>query len=70
MGPLSPGLTPTGYQRTGGGGFEWQPPSPERLAQLLPQYHIEALIGRGGMGALYKGTQKALEWPVAIKIRR
>lgn len=68
MGPLSPGPTPTGYQRTGGGGFKWQPPTPERLAQLLPQYHIEALIGRGGMGAVYKGTQKALERPVAIKI--
>jgi serine/threonine protein kinase len=66
--PLSPGPTPTGYQRTQGGGFKWQPPTPERLAQLLPQYHIEALIGRGGMGAVYKGTQKALERPVAIKI--
>jgi len=63
-----PGPTPTGYQRTGGGGFKWQPPTPEKLAQLLPQYHIEALIGRGGMGAVYKGTQKALERPVAIKI--
>lgn len=68
MGPISPGPTPTGYQRTGGGGFKWQPPSPEKLAQLLPQYHIEALIGRGGMGAVYRGTQKALERPVAIKI--
>ena len=68
MGPLSPGPTPTGYQRTGGGGFKWVPPTPERLAQLLPQYHIEALIGRGGMGAVYKGKQKALERPVAIKI--
>ncbi|MBL9181268.1 MAG: serine/threonine protein kinase [Verrucomicrobiaceae bacterium] len=68
VGPHSPGPTPTGYQRTGGGGFKWQPPSPEKLAQLLPQYHIEALIGRGGMGAVYKGTQKALERPVAIKI--
>lgn len=37
MGPISPGPTPTGYQRTGGGGFKWQPPSPEKLAQLLPQ---------------------------------
>jgi serine/threonine protein kinase len=67
--PLTPGATPTGYQRTTGGkGFKWEPPTPEKLAQLLPQYHIEALIGRGGMGAVYKGMQKALERPVAIKI--
>ncbi|MBE2281902.1 MAG: protein kinase, partial [Prosthecobacter sp.] len=36
--------------------------------EMLPQYQIEALIGRGGMGAVYKGMQKALERPVAIKI--
>ncbi len=63
-----PGPTPTGYQRTQGGGFRWQPPAPEHLAKLLPQYEIEALIGRGGMGAVYRGKQRALDRPVAIKI--
>ncbi|MDP1590573.1 MAG: serine/threonine-protein kinase [Prosthecobacter sp.] len=46
----------------------WQPPSAEELQALLPQYEITALIGRGGMGAVYKGRQIALDRPVAIKI--
>ena len=63
-----PGPTPTGYQRTRGGGVKWVPPSPEHLGQLLPQYDIECLLGHGGMGAVYKGKQRALDRPVAIKI--
>jgi serine/threonine protein kinase len=47
---------------------EWTPPSPQKVAELLPQYHIEGLIGRGGMGAVYKGFQPALERAVAIKL--
>lgn len=35
---------------------------------MLPQYAITALLGRGGMGAVYRGTQKNLDRPVAIKI--
>ena len=46
----------------------WTPPSPEELARLLPQYGIEALLGHGGMGAVYKGQQTALDRPVAIKL--
>jgi len=48
--------------------LEWKPPLPEKLAEMLPQYHIEGLIGRGGMGAVYRGVQPALERPVAIKL--
>ena len=49
-------------------GTLWEPPTPEEVARLLPQYRIERLIGRGGMGAVYKGTQPGLDRPVAIKI--
>ena len=31
-------------------------------------YTVEMLIGRGGMGAVYRGIQKSLDRPVAIKI--
>ena len=46
----------------------WLPPSPEELQKLLPQYEITALIGRGGMGAVYRGRQASLDRAVAIKI--
>ncbi|MEP6671159.1 MAG: SUMF1/EgtB/PvdO family nonheme iron enzyme [Chthoniobacter sp.] len=46
----------------------WEPPTPETVGRLLPQYRIEKLIGRGGMGAVYKGIQLNLDRPVAIKL--
>ena len=46
----------------------WVPPTAEELHAILPQYEIVKMLGRGGMGAVYMGTQTALERPVAIKI--
>jgi serine/threonine protein kinase len=47
---------------------EWVPPEPGELASMIPQYEIVRLLGRGGMGAVYKGRQPELDRPVAIKI--
>jgi serine/threonine protein kinase len=54
--------------RVTGSAERWVPPEPEELAELLPQYRIEGLLGRGGMGAVYKGVQLALDRPIALKL--
>ena len=51
-----------------GGRTAWVPPSPGELGRLLTQYRVESLIGRGGMGAVYKAVQLNLDRPVAIKL--
>jgi len=47
---------------------EWVPPTPEELQCEFAQYEIRSILGRGGMGAVYKGWQKTLDRFVAIKI--
>ncbi len=49
-------------------GTPFQAPEPHELAPLFPDYEIEYLIARGGMGAVYHSIQRALARPVAIKI--
>jgi serine/threonine protein kinase len=61
-------LLAVGRTRSRGAREIWAPPSVEDLQRMLPQYEISVLIGRGGMGAVYRGRQRSLDRDVAIKI--
>lgn len=47
---------------------QWEPPLPEDVSAMLTGYTVTGILGRGGMGAVYRGLQLSLDREVAIKL--
>ena len=48
--------------------INWQPQTPHQLNDGIENITVEALIGRGSMGAVYRGRHDELDRVIAIKV--
>jgi len=63
-------LLQLGLTRAAGGTAKARPapPTPEEIARHFPGLELEALIGQGGMGVVYRARQTKLDRTVALKL--
>src|SRR6185369_10798245 len=68
----SPSVENAGYQQTAarspGAAAGFVPPTVAELTPRFGQLEILELVGKGGMGAVYKARQRGLDRLVAVKI--